>query len=214
MPFAEALLSIAAFLIALSVHEFCHALAGYLMGDGTAKRLGRLTLNPLAHLDPIGTVLVPLIGLLSGFPVIGWAKPVPFNPYNLRFHRWGATLVAMAGPASNFVSGLIFLFLLKFVLVVLALPLSNLLVMLLTQLVIVNAVLGVFNLIPVPPLDGAALMEALLAAPKYHNILRFLETRGPTILFILIILDWLSPVSIIGSVFTAIIRGYFSLAGL
>jgi len=214
MSVTVALLSVAAFLIALSTHEFCHALAGYLMGDTTAKRMGRLTLNPVAHIDPIGTVLVPLIGLLTGFPVIGWAKPVPFNPYNLRFHRWGAALVGMAGPASNFIGGFVYLFLLKFVLVAFRLPPTNLLVLLLTQLVIVNAVLGVFNLIPVPPLDGAALMETLLAAPKYHRLLRFLETRGPAIIFFLIILDWLSPVSIIGAAFTAIIRGYFSLAGL
>ncbi|HSD12628.1 MAG TPA: site-2 protease family protein, partial [Patescibacteria group bacterium] len=87
-----------ALIISLVVHEYMHALVGYLLGDETAKRMGRLTLNPFAHADLVGTFLLPLVAIISHFPVIGWAKPVPFNPYNLRDQKWGPTLVALAGP--------------------------------------------------------------------------------------------------------------------
>lgn len=209
-----AVIAIAALLISLSVHEYSHALVGYMLGDPTAKRMGRLTLNPLSHIDPIGTVLVPLMGVLSGFPLIGWAKPVPFNPYNLKYRKWGPVMVALAGPVSNFTSALIYLFLLKFVLVVLGLPVSNLLVMFLFILVIVNVILGLFNFIPVPPLDGSKLLNAILDAPKYFRFRLLLETRGSLILLLLIFLDFASPRSLLGALFDSVLGFVFSIAGL
>lgn len=203
-----------AMLISLSTHEFCHALASYLLGDETAKRMGRLTLNPIAHIDPVGTVIVPLIGALSGLPLFGWAKPVPFNPYNLRYRKWGAAMVAMAGPVSNFAFAIVYIILLKIVLGTLNLPVYNLLPLFLTMLVVVNVVLGVFNFIPVPPLDGSQLLGAILDSPKYRNFLLFIETRGPLILFGLIMLDYFSPVSILGTLFSAALNAVFSIAGL
>jgi len=208
------LISVLALLISLATHEFCHALVSFWLGDSTAKRLGRLTLNPLAHIDPVGTVLVPLLGMLSGFPIIGWAKPVPTNPYNLKYHKWGMTMVALAGPASNILAALVYLGMLKTALVALNLPFENLLVLFLAQLVTVNVVLGIFNLLPVPPLDGSRLLQALLDSPKYRQTLLFLETRGPMIIFLLIILDSFSPASVIGRVFNASIGFFFGLAGL
>jgi Zn-dependent protease len=203
-----------ALLISLTTHEFCHALVSYWLGDSTAKRMGRLTLNPLAHIDLVGTVLVPLIGLMTGFPIIGWAKPVPFNPYNLKYRRWGMAMVGLAGPASNLLCAIVFLVMLKISLTAIGLPVNNLLVIFLAQLVTVNIVLGIFNLLPVPPLDGSRLMEVFLDSPKYRNTLIFLETRGPMVIFLLILLDSLSPVSVIGSIFNAAVSGFFSLAGL
>ena len=112
LPVATILISYVAVLFALSVHEAAHATASHMMGDDTAKRLGRMTLNPLAHIDWIGTVLLPLLGSFSGFNVIGWAKPVPVDTSRLtrRFRaRVGYAMVAAAGPASNLVQSLIFL---------------------------------------------------------------------------------------------------------
>lgn len=203
-----------ALLISLTTHEFCHALVSFWLGDSTAKRLGRLTLNPLAHIDLVGTVLVPLIGLMTGFPIIGWAKPVPLNPYNLKSRRWGMAIVGLAGPASNLLLAAVFLVMLKICLAAIGLPLNNLLVILLVQLVTVNIVLGIFNLLPVPPLDGSRLMEVFLDSPKYRNTLMFLETRGPIVIFLLILLDSMAPVSVIGTIFNAAVSGFFSLAGL
>ncbi len=214
MAIVTLLITVAALLISLAAHEFCHALVSYWLGDSTAKRLGRLTLNPLAHIDPVGTILVPLLGMISGFPVIGWAKPVPTNPYNLRYHKWGMSLVALAGPVSNVLGAVIYLVLLKTALDVVGLPVQNLLVIFLAQLVTINVVLGIFNLLPLPPLDGSRLLEALLDSPKYRDTLIFLERQGPMLLFMLIIADSFLPSSVLGRFFNAAIGAFFGLAGL
>ena len=172
---------VAAILIALTVHEFSHALAAHCLGDQTAKRAGRLTLNPIAHLDLMGFVALVLIGF-------GWGKPVPFNPYNLRFQKWGSTLVAFAGPASNIISVVVFGTILKYTHTLL--PEGNLLIEFLVLLVVLNLVLFLFNLIPIPPLDGSKFLLSALAAPKYFRIRLILESRGPMILLLIIILDY------------------------
>jgi len=212
--FTFILIALLALYVSLTVHEFSHALSAYLQGDRTAQRSGRLTLNPLAHIDPVGTVLVPLLGALSGFPLIGWAKPVPFNPHNLRNSRWGSVAVALAGPISNFVMAFVFLGLLRLAVINFALPQSNLLVVFLFLLVTVNVVLGIFNFIPVPPLDGSKLLHALLDAPQYRSLLITLETRGPLILMGLILIDFILPVSILGRIFNTAVSAVFRLGGL
>lgn len=212
--FVFVLVALAALLISLSTHEYCHALVGYLLGDRTAQRAGRLTLNPIAHIDPVGTVLIPLIGAMSGFPVIGWAKPVPFNPYNLKYGKWGPVMVALAGPVSNFLMAGVYLLLLRLVITVLSFSPNNLLVLFLTLLVMVNVVLGIFNFIPVPPLDGSKLLHALMTAPKYRNTLLWLETRGPLVLLLIIFSDYFLNLNILSRFFNAAINTVFALGGL
>ncbi|MFH1621355.1 MAG: site-2 protease family protein [Patescibacteria group bacterium] len=169
-----------AFLLALSIHEFSHALASTYLGDSTAKRMGRLTLNPMAHIDLIGFLAVFLIGF-------GWGKPVPYNPYNLKWQKWGPTMVAAAGPFSNLFLAALSIFLL----VILAPKLgpNNLLVVFLYISSQLNIALMVFNLIPLPPLDGSKPLLSFLSQPKYVVAKNFLETRGPMILLILILAD-------------------------
>jgi Zn-dependent protease len=184
---------VAAILIALTVHEFSHALAAYYLGDQTAKRMGRLTLNPLAHLDPIGFLALVLVGF-------GWGKPVPFNPYNLRYPKWGSAMVAAAGPLSNIISVVVFGLVLKYAAPYLAT--GNLLTEFLTLLVVLNLVLCLFNLIPIPPLDGSKFLLSALTAPEHYKARFLLETRGPIILLALIILDSLSGLNILSTVFS------------
>jgi Zn-dependent protease len=184
---------VAAILTALTVHEFSHALMAYFLGDQTAKRLGRLSLNPLVHLDPFGFVALVLVGF-------GWGKPVPYNPYNLRFPKWGSTLVAAAGPLSNILSVIIFGIILKTINPYLA-P-GNMLTEFLMLLVVLNLILCLFNLIPIPPLDGSKFLLSALASPKYYKTRFILETRGPIILLAFIILDNLSGLNILSTIFS------------
>ncbi len=143
-------------LFALAIHEFFHAWMAYYLGDSTAKDQGRLTVNPLAHLDPLGTFLLFIIG-------IGWGKPVPFNPYNLRNQKWGPSLVSLAGPASNLLIALIVGLSLRFFE-----PTNLALVFFFSFFVWINLILGVFNLMPIPPLDGSHIFSALF--PSFGNI--------------------------------------------
>ena len=207
-----AAVSLVAFVITLTVHEFSHALVGYYLGDETAKRLGRLTLNPIPHLDPIGTILFPIIGAVTGAPVFGWAKPVPVNPYNLRYGKWGAVLVALAGPASNVVVAVLATVTLL-ALTAAGLAPNNLLAVFLVLLAMISLVLAVFNLIPVAPLDGSRLLSALLDSPKHRSLRVFLETRGPLILLLVIMVDFMSPSSILGSLFNWTVVRFFWLMG-
>jgi len=146
---------VVAILMAVSIHEFSHAAMAYHLGDPTAKDAGRLTLNPLAHLDLVGTLLLLFVGF-------GWGRPVPFNPFNLRNKKWGPTLVALAGPASNLVCLIFFGLILKFVYPLLRLGIENALFQFLYLLILINTILMVFNLIPIPPLDGSKFLLAVL----------------------------------------------------
>lgn len=144
-----------AIIFALTIHEFFHAWTAFYLGDSTAKDQGRLTINPLAHLDPFGTLLL----FIAGF---GWGKPVPFNPYNLRNQKWGPALVALAGPASNFFMALIVGFSLRFLTLT-----DPYLFLFLSYFVWINLLLGIFNLMPIPPLDGSHILSVLFPALEY-----------------------------------------------
>lgn len=184
---APILIAVGALLISLTVHEFSHALAAYLQGDRTAQDAGRLTLNPLVHIDPIGTVLLPGLLLLSGSPVMfGWARPVPFNPLNLRNPKGGSILVGLAGPLSNIVMCIVFAVALKIALFTYE-P-SNLLILFFVTLMVMNFVLGVFNLIPIPPLDGSKILESL-AHKRFMPLIAFLEQYGSILLIGLLIIN-------------------------
>ena len=148
----NALYMLVPIVLALSVHEFSHALAANSLGDPTAKMMGRLTLDPLAHLDPFGFIALFLFGF-------GWAKPVPFNPDNLKNRKLGTVIISIAGPLSNLVMAVIFSLLLKNVID----PMGNeILNAIFTYGVVINVSLMAFNLIPLPPLDGSRILTAVL----------------------------------------------------
>ncbi len=142
-------------------HEYAHAFVAYHMGDPTAKNMGRLTLNPIAHMDPIGTVLLPLFLLFFVGGFIGYAKPVPYNPYNLNDAKYGSAKVGVAGPLSNFFIAFLFAMALRF------LELGGFTQVAFSWIVYVNIFLGLFNLIPIPPLDGSKILSVFL--PSYGN---------------------------------------------
>ncbi|MFA6095056.1 MAG: site-2 protease family protein [Candidatus Paceibacterota bacterium] len=161
MDSIQTVFSIAVFIISVMMHEVSHGYTANALGDPTAKFAGRLTLNPLKHIDMFGSVILPLVLVLSGAPfVFGWAKPVPYNPYNLRNKKWGSLLVAIAGPLSNLAIAVSFGLLLRagmfFGYV------NQSIVEVVTIIVFVNVLLAIFNLIPIPPLDGSKILMAFL----------------------------------------------------
>ncbi|MBI4599987.1 site-2 protease family protein [Candidatus Uhrbacteria bacterium] len=177
----------AAILIAITVHEFSHGFAAYLQGDMTARDAGRLTLNPIAHIDLVGTILIPGILILSGSPfLVGWAKPVPFNPHHLKNGRFGAFLVGLAGPVSNFLmfvaAGLLLKVFFPFF------PPTNFLIVFLANVLVINLILGIFNLIPVAPLDGSKILFNLLPV-RFDRIAEKLDHWGPYLLILLLVLE-------------------------
>jgi Zn-dependent protease len=205
--FTDPLIFFAIFLalvVAISIHEFSHVFAAWSMGDDTGASLGRLTINPLAHLDLWGTLAMLLIGF-------GWGKPAPYNPNNLRDRKWGETKVALAGPISNLILLVFFVIVYKFLINYTSLGAENLLIQFLFYLIIININLIIFNLIPLPPLDGSKVLLDLLRSPRFDKFRFLLETRGPAILFFLIILDSLSSYSILGHIFNFV---YFSVLKL
>jgi Zn-dependent protease len=146
-----------ALVLALTLHEFMHGFVGFKLGDDTAKDQGRLTLNPAAHIDPFTTLILPAFLILVGSPIVfGAAKPVPFNPWALRYGKWGAALVALAGPLTNLSLGVFFALWLRFVEV----PAS--VAQFFVILIITNLAFFVFNMIPFPPLDGSRVLYAMV----------------------------------------------------
>ena len=184
---------LAILIVSVIIHETAHGYAALAQGDQTARLAGRLTLNPLAHLDPIGSVLVPLALFALGAPVFGWAKPVPYNPYNLRDQRWGPAFVALAGPVSNFFLALVFSLLWRG-------GWQNELILL---AVFINLTLAVFNLIPIAPLDGSKILFALIPV-RYRAIQIWLERHQ--LLFFLIILILIANTTILEQAVTSLFR--------
>ncbi len=171
------LTSILALIVSISLHEFFHALAADKLGDPTPRAYGRLTINPLAHIDPIGTVLIPLIGALSGLPVIGWAKPTPIDPYNFKNPRRDEIIVSLAGPFSNF--------LLAFIFSKINHPISF-------TFVTISLILGIFNLLPFPPLDGSKVLLNLLPVDSAHKWSEAFEKYGQFLIILLLFSGLLS----------------------
>ncbi len=182
------LLLVFALVVGITVHEFSHALAATLQGDKTAQYSGRLTLNPFSHLDPFGALLIILVGF-------GYGRPVPFNPFNLRNKKFGPAIVGLAGPVSNLILIVIFGILLKVLYPILSS--GNLLVIFLGILIQANLILFVFNLFPIPPLDGSKVLFAILP-PNMDNVRMFLEQYGPWLLLGLLLFGR----GIIGTVYT------------
>ena len=167
--------------IAIILHEVMHGYVALQLGDPTAKYAGRLTLNPIKHVDLWGTILIPLFLILSGTGfVFGWAKPVPVNYFNLRQGKWGPVLVALAGPAMNF------LLLVVFGLAARLSPPATSLPYLFVTIAMVNAILMFFNLIPIPPLDGSKILYLFL--DRRPDVIHFLERYGMIILIAILLL--------------------------
>jgi Zn-dependent protease len=194
-----------AILIALTVHEFSHALSATVQGDQTAKGQGRLTLNPFAHVDLLGILALALVGF-------GWGKPVPFNTYNLKNQKWGPVLVAFAGPIMNLLVGTTAGILLRVFSPMLGD--GNLLIQFLYLLIFLNYSLLFFNLIPIPPLDGSKLLLSALSSPAQANARHFLETRGPLLLIGLVMVDSLLNINLFGWLHTIIASFVRVVAGI
>jgi len=184
MTTSFAILSVIILIISVVIHEVAHGYAAYKLGDSTAYRAGRLSLNPLVHLSWFGSVFLPFLLISSGSPVVfGYAKPVPYNPYNLSNRRWGELIVALAGPASNLVLALIFGLALRSGLVV-----NSQMLDIFVSIVIVNLALMVFNLVPIPPLDGSKILYSLF--PEKQEIRNFLERYSLALVLIFIFFGW------------------------
>lgn len=169
------------FMIAVMVHEVSHGVAALRLGDPTAKLAGRLTLNPLKHIDPIGTVILPLLLLFLKAPVFGWARPVPINPAYLRRPRRDLLWVGAAGPAANFALAVVTAAVLQWT----GPFLPGWILAPLRYLVLINLVLGTFNLLPIPPLDGSRILTSLLPA-RYARYMLALERWGFVIVMLLL----------------------------
>lgn len=174
-------------IVALSVilHEVAHGYAANWLGDPTARLAGRLTLNPFPHIDPMGSIFLPLLLTLSGSPfLIGYAKPVPYNPYNLTNQKWGEAIVAVAGPATNFLLAIIFAIVIR---VAVMNGFSASFLDFASQVVITNLVLAFFNLIPIPPADGSKVVAPFLPYSIQRAYVQFGERVGLLGVFLLLL---------------------------
>lgn len=187
MPELQFIFSIIVLVFSVIAHEVAHGYVADYLGDPTARLSGRLTLNPVPHVDAVGSLLVPVVSYLAGGFIFGWAKPVPYNPYNLRGERWGTLAVASAGVLVNFIIAIVFGLVVRFG------PelgiVSSAFLSIAGTIVFLNVLLGIFNLIPLPPLDGSKVLFSLLPARFYH-FERVLERYSLILLVLLIFFGW------------------------
>jgi Zn-dependent protease len=170
-------------LLSMTLHEAMHAFVGYWLGDDTAKLQGRLTLNPVKHIDPFLTLLLPVTLAIMGLPIFGGAKPVPFNPNQVRHDEWGAALVAIAGPLTN----LLIAFVMFGVYALMGAPQDGIMAQILVTAVSVNLGFFIFNMIPIPPLDGSRVLYAL--APEFvRRGMEMIEQFGVMFIFLIVLL--------------------------
>jgi len=196
-----------ALIFSIIVHEVSHGFAAELQGDPTARLQGRLTLNPIPHIDPIGSVLIPAILVFAntGF-LFGWAKPVPYNPYNLRNQKWGEAIVAAAGPGVNILLAFVFGMVVRFGTG--ALP--SAFIELAGVVVFINIMLAFFNLIPIPPLDGSKLLKSILpyrASLAFQRFEALLMSGG---LLITLLFFWLM-MQLVGGYFFMMLTFIYTL---
>ncbi|MFA5888657.1 MAG: site-2 protease family protein [Candidatus Paceibacterota bacterium] len=178
--------SILILIFSIVIHEVSHGYVAYLQGDNTARFQGRLTLNPMKHLEWFGSFLLPVMSYMFGGFIIGWAKPVPFNPYNLRNQRWGEAMVALAGPASNICVALFFGLLIRFGITS---QFGQAFTYISSTIVFINLILATFNLIPIPPLDGSKILFSILPY-SMQGVRDFLERNGLFVLIFFIFFLW------------------------
>lgn len=192
ISFIILILSLVVLLLSVVIHELAHGYVAYSLGDPTAKYAGRLTLNPIKHIDFFGSIALPLLLLAvtaGQGPIFGWAKPVPINPYNFRDQKWGSLKVAIAGPITNFSLAIVFGLLIRLTNLQPHMPFTQFLAI----VVFYNIMLALFNLIPIPPLDGHWLLFEIIG-PRFEEAKHFLRQYGMFILMFLIFfggLGWL-----------------------
>lgn len=208
LSFSELLTIIPAILIGLTIHELSHSYVALLLGDDTPKRLGRLTLNPIKHIDPIGFILL----LIAGF---GWAKPVSINRENLKYPRRDDILISLAGPVSNLFFAIFLVILLKVVILVVPFRSAStfdLILSVFISFLTINIVLAIFNLLPIPPLDGSHVILNLLSL-KSRSISATYFKYGSIALIVIVVLDRFTDVDLlpIGRVMISIVDGLFRL---
>jgi Zn-dependent protease len=211
-------LQIIVLIMSVVVHEVSHGYAAYWLGDPTAKYAGRLNFNPVNHLDLFGSFIIPGMLMITGSPFLfGWAKPVPFNPYNLRNQKWGPAIVGLAGPLSNLIMAITAGMLIKVALVFGVV--DGILLQILAVIVFINVLLMVFNMFPIPPLDGSKLLFAIIPISEHTKMT--LERYGFVFLLIFLILFqdvfsliMLSTLKLITSTVIGVgLDGFFSLMG-
>jgi Zn-dependent protease len=192
VPLREALILFGCLVVAVLLHEISHGVAAYWLGDDTAKRAGRLTLNPVPHIDPFGSLILPAMGALAGLPIIGYAKPVPVNPNRMRNPRRDMLFVSLAGPASNMAlmigAALATRWLLhggRSLATSIDSSGNNLLLQIVFSFAVVNLLLGLFNLLPIPPLDGSAIFERFLPRTWLPTWYRF-RPYGILVVFLIV----------------------------
>lgn len=174
----EFIFQILILIMSVVIHEVSHGYAASALGDDTARYQGRLTLNPLNHLDPMGSFIIPFLTYSLGGFIIGWARPVPYNPHNLRPGRFSEAMVAGAGPLSNIIVAIIFAIFLRL----------GVFPEVAALIIFINIILAVFNLIPIPPLDGSKILFAFL--PSMSRLRGYLEQSGFIILLLFIFFAW------------------------
>ena len=190
-------------IFSMTIHEAMHGYMGFLLGDDTARLQGRLTLNPIKHIDPFLTIILPLLMLMSGGPIFGGAKPVPFNPNNLKGGDMGAALVALSGPLTNLLIAFISYGILSF------LPDTGLAASFFSTMIMVNLGFFAFNILPIPPLDGSRVLYAI--APEFvQNAMERIEKYGFFVIFALVLIGG----SFLSKILVAIITFFLQLFGL
>ena len=185
-------------LISLTIHEFSHGYVAYILGDDTAKRAGRLTLNPISHIDPIGLIMLFIAR-------IGWAKPVPINPYNFQNYKRDTALTAAAGPAANFILAILLSVVFNLIkklnpeIMYAAGGFTQFWIGMLLYAVLINLALGLFNLIPIPPMDGSKILGGFLSDEAYYKFTAQ-ERKGAQILMIILAVSFVFRLNLIGAI--------------
>ena len=202
-------------LLSMTIHEAMHAFMGYVLGDNTAKEEGRLTLNPIRHIDPVMTILLPLIMVVLHAPVFGGAKPVPFNPNRVRFGDWGAALVALSGPITNLIIAFIAFGVGVFSGVINSAGAvqSTIFGLIISTAVSVNLGFFVFNILPIPPLDGSRILYAV-APDGVRGVMQKIEQNGVLLVMIIVVLFSDVIGQVMSGCIRAILRVFMNIFGV
>ena len=211
----EIIIVLIVILLSMTIHEAMHAFMGYVLGDSTAKEEGRLTLNPIRHIDPVMTILLPLIMVILHAPVFGGAKPVPFNPNRVRFGDWGAALVALSGPITNLVIAFIAFGVGVFSGVInnAGAVQSTIFGLIISTAVSVNLGFFVFNMLPIPPLDGSRILYAV-APNSVRSVMQKIEQNGVLLVMIIVVLFSDVIGQVMSGCIRAILRVFMNIFGV